>query len=77
MTKTISLSDEAYERLAALKGPEDSFSDVALRLAEAVEQDRILDLVGAWDLDDETADRMKQRVHEERDRSDADPVDVP
>lgn len=77
MTKTISLSDEAYERLAALKGPDDSFSDVALRLAEAVEQDRILDLAGAWDLDEAEREEMKERVRQARDRSDAPPVDVP
>ena len=30
--KNISLSEEAYGRLAALKGPSESFSDVVLRL---------------------------------------------
>lgn len=77
MTKTISLSDEAYERLAALKGPEDSFSDVALRLARAVDQERVTDLAGAWDLDEDQKDAMKERIREARDRSDDPPVDVP
>lgn len=77
MTKTISLSDEAYDRLSALKEPGESFTEVTLRLVGALEQDRILELAGAWDLDGETSARMKERIREERDRSDADPVDVP
>lgn len=77
MTKTIGLSDEAHDRLSALKEPGESFSEVTLRLVGALEQDRILELAGAWDLDDESSDRMKERIREERDRSDADPVDVP
>lgn len=32
VTKTISITKEAYDRLRARKGPEDSFSDVILRL---------------------------------------------
>ncbi len=31
-TKTISITKEAYDRLKARKGPEESFSDVILRL---------------------------------------------
>ncbi len=33
-TKTISITKEAYDRLRARKGPEESFSDVILRLTE-------------------------------------------
>ncbi|HLB67077.1 MAG TPA: antitoxin VapB family protein [Thermoplasmata archaeon] len=32
MTRTISLTREAYDRLRARKGPNESFSDVILRL---------------------------------------------
>jgi predicted CopG family antitoxin len=33
-TKTISITKKAYDRLKARKGPEESFSDVILRLTE-------------------------------------------
>ncbi len=33
-TKTISITRQAYDRLKARKGPEESFSDVILRLTE-------------------------------------------
>ena len=34
VTKTISITREAYDRLKARKGPEESLSDVILRLTE-------------------------------------------
>ena len=34
VTKTISITREAYDRLKARKGPEESFSDVILRLTD-------------------------------------------
>ena len=33
-TKTISITREAYERLRSRKGPDESFSDVILKLTE-------------------------------------------
>ena len=33
-TKTISITKEAYDRLKVRKGPEESFSDVIMRLTE-------------------------------------------
>jgi len=33
-TKTVSITREAYDRLKARKGPDESFSDVVLRLTE-------------------------------------------
>jgi len=33
-TKTLTITNEAYERLRARKGPSDSFTDVVLRLTE-------------------------------------------
>jgi len=33
-TKTISLTEQAYRRLRSRKGPDESFSDVVIRLTE-------------------------------------------
>ena len=42
-TKNISISEEAYERLAALKGPNESFTEVVNRLTK---KRSILELAG-------------------------------
>ena len=42
-TKNISISEEAYERLAALKGPNESFTEVVNRLTR---KRSILELAG-------------------------------
>jgi len=45
-TKTITVTEEAYERLAAFKGDDESFSEVLVRLTET--RGDPLDLVGSW-----------------------------
>jgi predicted CopG family antitoxin len=42
-TRNISISDEAYAKLAAMKGPKESFTDVINRLAG---KKSVLDLAG-------------------------------
>lgn len=65
-TKTISLSDDAYERLAERKREGESFSDVVRRLTAGVE---LRDYLGV--LDDDTAEDLERIVAERRaDRSD-------
>jgi predicted CopG family antitoxin len=54
MTKTISISDEAYELLASLKDDKMSFSDVVKEFARKSSRDNILKFFGVWaDRDDE------------------------
>ena len=60
-TKTVSLSDDAYERLAAEKRESESFSDVVRRLTEGVD---LSDFRGV--LSDETADKIEEHVAQSR-----------
>ena len=55
MTKAISLSNEAYLALKKLKKPNESFSDVILRVAgqgNKGNKKSILDFAGCWKGDD-------------------------
>lgn len=63
MSKSIRLSEDAYERLAAHKRADETFSDVVLRLAG---ERSLLELAGI--LDDDEADAMREAVEERRDR---------
>ena len=60
-TKTVSLSDDAYERLAAEKREGESFSDVVRRLTDCVS---LSDFRGV--LSDETADKIEEHVVQSR-----------
>ena len=60
-TKTISLSDDAYERLKTMKREGESFSDVVRRLTAGVE---LGDYYGV--LDDETGAELAAVVAERR-----------
>ena len=63
MSKSIRLSEEAYERLAARKEDDETFSEVVLRLAG---ERSLLDIAGI--LDDEAADSLRDAVDERRER---------
>ena len=60
-TKTISLADDAYEKLKARKREGESFSDVVRRLAGGV---TLAEYHGI--LDEETADDLERVVEERR-----------
>jgi predicted CopG family antitoxin len=63
MSKSIRLSEEAYERLAAHKREDETFSEVVLRLAG---ERSLLELAGV--LDDEQADAVEEAIAERRER---------
>lgn len=63
MSKSIRLSEEAYERLAAHKEEDETFSEVVLRLAG---ERSLLELAGI--LTDEEADALRDAVDERRER---------
>lgn len=58
-SKTISLSESTYERLARAKGPDESFSDVINRLLRE-EDHPLYGLVGL--LDEEELKRARERT---------------
>jgi predicted CopG family antitoxin len=67
MSKSIRLSEEAYERLAAHKRDDETFSDVVLRLAG---ERSLLDIAGI--LDDEETKTLRNAVEERRGRRNTD-----
>ena len=67
-SKTISLKEETYERLRRAKGEDESFSDAIDRLLGGDDAHSLLNLVGL--LDDEEADRVRERMREFRENVD-------
>ena len=63
-TKNISISEEAYERLAALKKPNESFTDVVNRLTK---KRSILELVGT--LTEKEGEEIRRNIKELREAS--------
>ena len=63
-TKNISISEEAYERLAALKKPNESFTEVVNRLTR---KKSILELVGS--LTEKEGDEIRINIEELREAS--------
>ena len=70
MTKTLSLADDAYEALATVKRPEESFSDLARRLARLAAQEQLFrptDEPPVWTKTE--ADALKRSIYRARDES--------
>lgn len=66
MTKIVSLSDEAYADLTALKRPGDSFSNVVERIAKDEKKKRIIEFCGKWPGNKEELDKIASELREER-----------
>ncbi|WP_254523391.1 antitoxin VapB family protein [Natrinema caseinilyticum] len=70
-TKTISLADDAYERLRAEKRENESFSDVVRRLTEGTTLEEYYGTLGedtADELEGIVSRRRTERTNESRDR---------
>ena len=60
--KTITIRKETYEKLKALKGENQSFSDV---IEDLIKQKRsLLDFFGAWETDDEEVEKIEKILAE-------------
>lgn len=63
-TKTISITEEAYDRLKAKKDERDSFSDIILKLTS---KSMLTDFAGV--LSNKEADLLEKKIKENRNRS--------
>jgi predicted CopG family antitoxin len=63
--KTLSLTKEAYERLAGLKKAKESFSQLIIRLAGDSKPAGILEFAGIWS-DDAEWDDIERSVYQRR-----------
>lgn len=59
MTRIISVSDDAYERLKRMKG-EDSFSRAIIKLTEPREKKTLLEIIETWGPDEEFAKKVEE-----------------
>lgn len=66
MTKIISLSDNAYDELKAMKQGEDSFSEVVIRLVDKAKQRSLKEFLGKWPGKEKEAIRIKETLRKER-----------
>ena len=68
VTKTLTITKDAYERLKMLKKPDESFSKVIKRITE--DKQDIMRFAGILsDLSDKDFEEMKQSIRELRKRS--------
>ncbi len=64
-TKTISITEDIYERLKAIKTEDESFSEELKRLTET--KGSIMEFAGSWnDIGEEDANRIKGAIREMR-----------
>ena len=66
MTKVISLSNEAYERMKAAKKPGESFSDVVIKVIGRTKKKPLSDFLGKWAGSEEEFEKIKKTLEEDR-----------
>ncbi len=74
MTKVISLSNEAYQKLKNSKKPGESFSDVVMRIVSEKKKKSLLEFSGTWEGDD--ADEVLAQLMKDREQSRSRQVDM-
>ena len=62
--KTISLSDEAYDKLASLKRKGESFTGVILRLCSRAAKRPLASFAGSWIMSDEEEKKIFGEISE-------------
>ena len=68
VTKTITITKDAYEKLASHKKEGESFSELINR--NFAKKGDISQFIGAWsDMSDETADKIKKHIETMRNRA--------
>ena len=65
MVKVISLSNEAYEKLKALKSGK-SFSEVVIELVGNKRRKNIMELFGVWAEDADEWNKIENKIYEDR-----------
>ena len=68
MVKVVSLSNEAYEKLKALKRNM-SFSETIIEIIGKKEKKSLMDFFGIWKEDDEYWKDFKKKIREDREKS--------
>ncbi|MHA2249279.1 MAG: antitoxin VapB family protein [Candidatus Kariarchaeaceae archaeon] len=63
-TKTISIDDDAYNRLKNEKIGNESFSDVVKRLTLPIQEKSLLEFAGVWNLSVEEEKILKKKIKE-------------
>jgi predicted CopG family antitoxin len=67
MTKVVSLSNKAYQTLKDLKRPNESFSDVVLRISNTKQRKSILQFAGTWSGND--IDEINTQIQKAREKT--------
>lgn len=63
-SKTITVTTAAYGEIKKLKRPNESFSELLVRLARQCNGQNLEQFVGAWDIDDEEMERIWEELRE-------------